>query len=327
MLKFKQFLFSKGLLIVLFIIGMINHLCNYFFAFNPGTAFVSILSLLISIPIYIIMFKKIKKVDALKNIPIGLKILSLLFCSFLGGILLLAQRSDGQKIPKTKMNPSISTARKVCLILLHTVTLLMIWCVPCVRYGRLSWDGLEGSESTSLGSAIAGFSSYDSSEASTLLVLLVSVHICAVLFLVFSCIGKHKPPMLIFSSCTVGFTCLLNLIANSYETFKITVSDSFWGASVATYNVDDSVSFTVLVAIVTLVVSFVMILRRSETNVMSTFEDTPISATEPAPTSITAPTSVQTLEERLTQLNDLKARGLITEEEYNEKKQSILSEL
>ena len=133
--------------------------------------------------------------------------------------------------------------------------------------------------------------------------------------------------MLIFSSCTVGFTCLLNLIANSYETFKITVSDSFWGASVATYNVDDSVSFTVLVAIVTLVVSFVMILRRSETNVMSTFEDTPISATEPAPTSITAPTSVQTLEERLTQLNDLKARGLITEEEYNEKKQSILSEI
>ena len=74
MLKFKRFLFSKGLLIVLFIIGMINHLCNYFFAFNPGTAFVSILSLLISIPIYIIMFKKIKKVDALKNIPIGLKI-------------------------------------------------------------------------------------------------------------------------------------------------------------------------------------------------------------------------------------------------------------
>ena len=271
----------------------------------------------------IIMLNKIKKVDELKTFPIVWKVITFLFCSRIGGLLLLIQRDHTKPASESLITP----LKKFILIALHAITVMMIWCVPCVQYGRLSWDGLEGSESTSLGSAIADFSSYDSSEASTLLVLLILVHVCAVLFLLFTCTGKHKPPMIIFSCCTVGFTCLLNLIANSYETIKITVSDSFWGASVAAYEIDDSVQFTVLFAIATLVVTFIMILRRSETNVMSTFEDTPISATEPAPTSITAPTSVQTLEERLTQLNDLKARGLITEEEYNEKKQTILSEL
>lgn len=238
---------------------------------------------------------------------------------------MLMQKSDGQKTLVVKANSSISTSRKVWIILLHTITILMIWFVPCVRYGRLSWDGLEGSRSTALGSAIAGFASYDSSEASTLLVLLILIHICAILLLIFTCIGKHKAPIVIFAFGTTVSACLLNLIGNSYETFTVTVSNSFWDASAAAYEIDDSSSFTFAFAIVALVISLILILYRSPT--ASTTEIEAFSITEPMRSPVSTSDPHHTPEERLTQLNDLKARGLITEEEYNEKKQSILSEL
>ena len=336
MSKAKTFFFSKKLLQVIITFntvmkGILLFITFYLISLGHFDMVQHIISCSLEILFGFIMLIKLKKTVEPRTIPLAWKIITLIFCSFLCGILLLVQRDDAKASSPNHIQKSnavlFTPFKKFIILTFHAVMILMIWCIPCVRYGRLSWDGLEGSNSTTLGSAIADFASYDSSEASTLLVLLILVHISAILFLIFTCIGKHKPPMIVFSSCTVGFTCLLNLIANSYETIKITVSDSFWGASVAAYEIDDSVQFTVLFAIATLIVTFIMILRRSGTSVMSTIEDTPISATEPTPTSASDPTSVQTLEERLTQLNDLKARGLITEEEYNEKKQTILSEL
>lgn len=335
MSKAKTFFFSKKLLQVIITFNTVMYGVLLFIIVSLGffdfEMVQNIISCSLGILFGFIMLIKLKKTVEPKTLPLVWKIITLIFCSRLCGILLLVQRDDTKTESPNYVQKSktvlFTPFKKFIMLAFHAVMILMIWCVPCVRYGRLSWDGLEGSDSTTLGAAIADFASYDSSEASTLLVLLILVHISAILFLIFTCIGKHKPPMIVFSSCTVGFTCLLNLIANSYETIKITVSDSFWGASVAAYEINDSVQFTVLFAIATLVVTFIMILRRSGTDATSATESPAIPATELAPTSTSTPTSVQTPEERLTQLNDLKAHGLITEEEYNEKKQNILSEL
>jgi hypothetical protein len=284
------------------------------------------------------MLKKIKQTTAPKTIPKAWKIVTLLFCNCLCGILLLIQRDDTPRAPAHRTAPTqrsslapvrkvgLSPLKKFIMITLHTAIILMVWLVPCARYGRVSWGGLEGSNSTTLGNAISSFASYDSSEAAILLLFLVLIHIFAVLFLIFTCIGKFKVPIVLFSCSTLGFTCLLNIIAAyMYETVKISVSNDFWNASVSAYEFDDGVTITIFFALIVLVISLIMTFHQSAANLAFASAEPSIPVQEEKNKSM--PIFHDTPEERLTQLNRLKESGLITEEEYNEKKQSILSEL
>ena len=358
MSKVKEFFFSKKLLQIVITINIIiaslwllwSYVANLFWGTTVAYVISSLLSYFhfpfLPIPTYnplgiilddiftalqiffgFFMLDKLKKTTAPKTIPKAWKIVTLLFCSRLCGILLLIQRDNTQRIVlKPVRKIGLSPLKKLIMITLHAAIILMVWLVPCARYGRVSWGGLEGSNSTTLGNAISSFASYDSSEAAILLLFLVLIHIFAVLFLIFACIGKFKVPIVLFSCSTLGFTCLLNIIAAyMYETVKISVSNDFWNASVSAYEFDDGVTITIFFALIVLVISLIMTFHQSAANLAFASAEPSIPVQEEKNKSM--PIFHDSPEERLTQLNRLKENGLITEEEYNEKKQSILNEL
>ena len=227
----------------------------------------------------------------------------------------------------TPISNHLSGGRKAFVILSHVLLIIFVWAIPCVAYGRLSWGGLDGSRSTSLGAAIADMASYESTEAASLLAFLIICHVFAVLLFIFTFIGKYKLPLTLFSIFTTVSVIMLCILGLAFETITVKNSSSFLGASFAAYEFKGECFICIVAGVVVFIITMILIYYRPNSSAISTTKDT--SNNPIVPTTIPSVTSApsSSLEERLIQLNDLKARGLITEEEYNEKKQSILSEL
>ena len=231
-------------------------------------------------------------------------------------------QSNASPIPK-----GLSGGRKAFVILSHVLLIIFVWAIPCVAYGRLSWGGLDGSSSTSLGAAIADMASYESTEAALLLAFLIICHVFAVLLLIFTFIGKYKLPITLFSIFTTVSVIMLCVLGLAFETITVKNSSSFWGSSFAAYEFTAECFINIVAGLVVFIITMILLYYRPNSKSFSPPEDTSDNSTVSTtiPPVASAPSSSP--EQRLTQLNDLKARGLITEEEYNEKKQSILSEL
>ena len=240
-------------------------------------------------------------------------------------------------------NDRFPIIRSVGIFVLHLFSFILFWTCRFGIYTKKRFSYETDNKTKTITDIINNLYIEDSNEAALLNIFLILLYVSAAALLLFLLIGKSKKLLHICSLATSGSLAFITIIAATMEPYEHESSfmeyDALWGDTYVTYTYIYEFSSSCLilttVAIAVGLLSF-WIIRSAPPLVAkgknaNTVHSSPVAVSVSETATICEPASVRisnhTPEERLTQLNDLKARGLITEEEYNEKKQSILSEL